>query len=585
VTDAATASRRVNLALFVVGLAGSGLSLSGGVGTLAITLLSLLEGDAGAATLGAWASGAMLAMAACGIPAIVLGLRGLLGRTTPPAGRPASAWFAVSLLFPVALLAGTWVLARPSLTLLAIPVHIATAVLPVVFAVLLVRVPGPLFSSRRSWGQFLTGLWAMPPLAMVFEVVALIPVIAVTVAGLSTSPGALALLEPLLRRSAVSVTPVEDNAVRLLLNPWVLTGIFGFVSGLVPLIEEAVKSLSVVPIARRLSPAAAFAGGAVGGAGYALFEALFLTQPDPSWLTTMVGRGGATLMHAFTAAVTCWGVSQVASSPRRWGRLALAYLTAVSMHGLWNATAIGVGLVQVNAEAGALSLPAAFPAIVQQAGPILLAALSFVALVGLPLGAWQLTRVPPLRSEPARPPGQAASRGTIGRPAQRPPGKRHDVAMLRVGDQAPDFMLLDDRGAEVRLSGMRGRPVVLYFYPKDDTPGCTAEACGFRDQFADYRDNAIVVLGISPDTAASHARFRDKFSLPFPLLADEGHAVASAYGVWGPKTSTGRTYEGVLRTTFLIGPDGRLLRIYENVKPVGHSQQILADLLGAGDPA
>ncbi len=391
-TDAATASRRVDLALFVIGLAGSALSLSGGVGMLAITLLSLLEGDAEAATVGAWASGAMLAMAACGIPAIILGLRGLLGHTPPPAGRPASAWFAVSLLFPVALLAGTWVLARPNLTLLAIPVHIATAVLPVGLAVLLVRVPGPSFSSRRSWGQFLIGLWAMPPLAMVFEVVALIPVIAVTVAGLSTSPEALSLLGPLLRQSAASVTSVEDNAIRLLLHPWVLTGIFGFVSGLVPLIEEAIKSLSVVPLARRLSPAAAFAGGAVGGAGYALFEALFLTQPDPSWLTTMVGRGGATLMHAFTAALTCWGVSQVASGRRRWWRLALAYLTAVSMHAVWNATAIGVGLVQVNAEVGAVTLPAAFSAIAQQAGPILLSALSVAALVGLPLGAARLQR-------------------------------------------------------------------------------------------------------------------------------------------------------------------------------------------------
>lgn len=151
----------------------------------------------------------------------------------------------------------------------------------------------------------------------------------------------------------------------------------------------------------------------------------------------------------------------------------------------------------------------------------------------------------------------------------------------RIGDPAPDFALLDDHGQQVRLSGFRGRPVVLYFYPKDDTPGCTIEACGFRDQFEVYGRNAIVILGISPDLVASHARFRDKFSLPFPLLADEGHTVASAYGVWGPKTFMGRSYEGVHRTTFLIGPDGRLLRSYENVKPEGHSAQILADLLGA----
>ena len=159
------------------------------------------------------------------------------------------------------------------------------------------------------------------------------------------------------------------------------------------------------------------------------------------------------------------------------------------------------------------------------------------------------------------------------------------MPLIEPGKKAPAFTLKDQEGKTHKLSDYAGRKVILYFYPKDDTPGCTAEACGFRDQFAEYVDNAIVVLGISPDAVASHARFRDKYSLPFPLLADEGHAVASSYGVWGPKTLMGREYEGVLRTTFLIGPDGRLLRIYENVKPQGHSGQILADLLGAGGPA
>jgi len=159
------------------------------------------------------------------------------------------------------------------------------------------------------------------------------------------------------------------------------------------------------------------------------------------------------------------------------------------------------------------------------------------------------------------------------------------MSLPRVGDPAPDFALRDDHGNVVRLTDFRGRPVVLYFYPKDDTPGCTTEACGFRDAYADYRRNAIVVLGLSPDSVESHTKFRDKFALPFPLLVDAGHAIATAYGVWGPKTFMGRNYEGVLRTTFLIGPDGRLLRIYENVKPEGHSQQILADLLGGGAAA
>jgi len=583
VNEAGRRDRRIDLLLFVVGLAGSGLSLSAAVGTLLVTVLSLLQSDTQSATLGAWASGAMVAMSACGLPAIWLGGRALLGRPAPAASRPGPRWFGLALLFPAALVVGTWMLARPNLTLIAIPVHIATAVLPVAVAVLVVRVPGPVVTPRRVWSQFLTGLWGMPPLAMALELLALVPLIAVTVAALATSPEALRLLEPLLQQNPMSAPSVEENAIRLLLQPWAVAAVFGFVAGLVPLIEEAVKSLSVVLIARRLDPASAFVGGAIGGAGYALFEALFLTQPDPSWLTTMVGRGGATMMHAFTAALTGWGISQVVHH-RRWGRLALAYLTAVSMHALWNATAIGVGLLQLSGQLGTAQMPGVVIA-AEQGGPILLTALSLVALVGLPLGAWRLSRLPADRLPRVPSPGGSPSRGSIARPAHPSAERSPTVAKPEVGDLAPDFNLLDDRGHEVRLSELRGRPVVLYFYPKDDTPGCTTEACGFRDQFAEYADNAILVLGISPDAVASHASFRDKFSLPFPLLADEGHAVASAYGVWGPKTLMGREYEGVLRTTFLIGPDGRLLRIYENVKPQGHSPQILADLLGAGGPA
>jgi peroxiredoxin Q/BCP len=418
---------------------------------------------------------------------------------------------------------------------------------------------------------------------MVIEVLALVPLVAVTMAALVTSPEARRLLEPLVQQGPLSAPSVEESAIRLLLQPWVIAAVFAFVAGLVPLIEEAVKSLSVLVIARRLDPASAFVGGAIGGAGYALFEALFLTQPDPSWLTTMAGRGGATMMHAFTAALTGWGISQVVHE-RRWGRLALAYLTAVGMHALWNATAIGVGLLQLNGSVGTAELPGVLRA-AEQAGPVLLAALSSVALIGLPLGAWRLSRRPPASPPDVSSHVGPSSRGSIPRPADRSAGRRSVVAKPRVGDLAPDFNLLDDRGNEVRLSGLRGRPVVLYFYPKDDTPGCTTEACGFRDQYAEYSDNAVVVLGISPDGVASHAQFRDQYSLPFPLLADEGHAVASSYGVWGPKTMMGREYEGVHRTTFLIGPDGRLLRIYENVKPQGHSAQILADILGAAGPA
>jgi thioredoxin-dependent peroxiredoxin len=149
---------------------------------------------------------------------------------------------------------------------------------------------------------------------------------------------------------------------------------------------------------------------------------------------------------------------------------------------------------------------------------------------------------------------------------------------ITANQPAPDFTLADDTGKMISLSDLRGKPVVLYFYPKDDTPGCTTEACAFRDDYSQYEGTGVVILGVSPDTVKSHAKFKQKFQLPFPLLADEGHLVCDLYGVWGPKKFMGKSYEGVLRTTFLIGPDGNILKVYENVKPAGHSQEILEAL-------
>lgn len=143
---------------------------------------------------------------------------------------------------------------------------------------------------------------------------------------------------------------------------------------------------------------------------------------------------------------------------------------------------------------------------------------------------------------------------------------------------APDFTLLDDTGVERRLSDYRGQPVVLYFYPKDDTPGCTTEACAFRDAYSEYTQAGVAVVGISPDKVKSHAKFKAKYQLPFTLLADENHAVCELYGVWGRKKFMGREYDGVFRTTFLIGSDGMIVKVFENVKPDGHSQEVLVAL-------
>jgi peroxiredoxin Q/BCP len=149
---------------------------------------------------------------------------------------------------------------------------------------------------------------------------------------------------------------------------------------------------------------------------------------------------------------------------------------------------------------------------------------------------------------------------------------------ISAGIPAPDFTLLDDTGTPRTLSDYRGKNVVLYFYPKDDTPGCTKEACNFRDDYSSYIKAGVVILGVSPDSIKSHVKFKKKFDLPFPLLSDEGHKVCDLYGVWGPKKFMGKEYEGVLRTTFLIDENGNIAKVYENVRPSEHSAELLSAL-------
>ena len=146
---------------------------------------------------------------------------------------------------------------------------------------------------------------------------------------------------------------------------------------------------------------------------------------------------------------------------------------------------------------------------------------------------------------------------------------------LERGTPAPDFELPDDTGTPRKLSDFRGKPVILYFYPKDDTPGCTKEACNFRDDYSAYQNTSVIILGVSADSPESHAKFKAKFQLPFPLLADEDHAVCDAFGVWGPKKFMGKSYEGILRTTFLIDADGTVAHVFENVRPAEHSAEVL----------
>ena len=149
---------------------------------------------------------------------------------------------------------------------------------------------------------------------------------------------------------------------------------------------------------------------------------------------------------------------------------------------------------------------------------------------------------------------------------------------LKEGDKAPGFIALDQEGRKVSLSDFAGKNVVLYFYPRDDTPGCTKEACAFRDDFADFKKKGAVVLGVSTDSEKSHAKFVTKYRLPFTLLSDEDKKIVQAYGVWGPKQFMGMKFTGTHRVTFLISPNGRIKKIWPKVKPTEHAQEVLTAL-------
>jgi thioredoxin-dependent peroxiredoxin len=150
--------------------------------------------------------------------------------------------------------------------------------------------------------------------------------------------------------------------------------------------------------------------------------------------------------------------------------------------------------------------------------------------------------------------------------------------MLTEGDKAPSFSLKDQNGKTVKLADFKGQPVVLYFYPKDDTPGCTTEACGFRDEHAKLVKAGAVVLGVSPDDEKKHTKFISKYSLNFSLLADTEHALAEKFGAWGEKKMYGKSYMGILRSTFLIDAAGKIAKVWPKVKPEGHAVEVLAEL-------
>jgi hypothetical protein len=244
----------------------------------------------------------------------------------------------------------------------------------------IVRRFGPIFSYRRIWGQFILGVWIVPIFALLSEFMILIPTLLLFGVGSMNSDEGVLLLD-LLRDSTTSTEALTQAATGILTQPWVIALVLGFFAVLVPLLEEALKTMVVWPwIMRKRSSAEAFLGGVIGGTGYAVFEAIFLTQAESAWFPTTIGRAGATIMHAFTTGVASWGLAEGINN-KRWGRLILGYAIAVLFHGLWNAGAVSIALIEIQAFR-VTDLPGSLH-FIQSIIPIMILFLTLIALTGL----------------------------------------------------------------------------------------------------------------------------------------------------------------------------------------------------------
>jgi PrsW family intramembrane metalloprotease len=394
VNNSAPKPDRLDLALLIGALLGVLGSMAGFVGAMLIAISSAAQHDSQGIVFGAWVASGFIGLGLCGVPALILAGRSLFGLSAPAPNRPRFAFLGIVVLFPVAILAGVEILRGPDLARILFPAaQLIAAGVPVLAGVILMRASGPRLSPRRSWAQFLVGLWGMPWLAMLLEVMALIPALAILGIGLVNSPSGQHLLRQLLdATNSQAPTALDQPVLQLMLNPWVAATLLGYIAVAVPLIEEAIKSMAIWPfLGRKVAPSVAFVSGALGGAGYALFEALFLTQPADTWASTMFGRSGASIMHTFTAGLTCWGLAE-GFSRHRWGRALFAYLGAVAMHGLWNASAVGAGLASAASESGSTAISIGAATAITTISATIMVGLSTFALICLPLIATRLTR-------------------------------------------------------------------------------------------------------------------------------------------------------------------------------------------------
>lgn len=383
----------LEILFFAAALSGIGLALLGAFFLGLMGLVAALGGDQVSALTGFWTMAGALAVALALSPAAYWWGRVVFGAPPPPPGRPSSLWLLPILVYPVCLIVGALAQTQGTASLLLGPLAlVGTASLSIGFVAWIVRRLGPPISPLRAWGHFTIGLTAMPLAALILEFLVILPLVVILGVWLLTTPEGQALT------TTFQQTPPDpdlalQNASDFLRSPLVLAGLYGYVGLAIPVIEELIKTMAIWPFLRRgLSAGEAFLGGALGGVGYALFEALFLTQPGEAWLPTTFARIGATLLHVFTAALTSWGLMQAVRG-RRYAVGVGAFLVAITMHSLWNLAAVTIGISSLPMETSAP------PALAGLGGvaAVLLTVLAGIAALGLVLAWGRLSRGAPER--------------------------------------------------------------------------------------------------------------------------------------------------------------------------------------------
>ena len=363
---ATTSPRRDNWDWILIIGGGAGIII-GFLGALLILVFAFLQDN----SVALWVEAASFAtLGLLSTPVVYWGAVGPRNRSVE---RPLPLWRLAILILPLALFLGIAAFEIGTLPRLLGPIaHVLAAGSPVLFVASISLSHGPIFSARRRWSHFLAGLWITPPISLMMELAALVPAGLFMIIGLAFSREGQSIIQELLLTDLSSESEFAQLSVRLVSQPVVILVAIGLLAGAVPLIEELFKTLTIWPLLTRpMSAGQAFLGGALGGAGYALFESLFLPQAGDAWLLTMVARTGTPLIHAFNTGLVCWGLAE-AIRRRRWLFFGGTYLLAVGLHGLWNIAAVGVGLSGFGVEA-----------VPELLDPLLMDGVGYLGLLGL----------------------------------------------------------------------------------------------------------------------------------------------------------------------------------------------------------